>query len=75
MTLELCNGTIVLKAAAMLHAADAEFAIIDSAHYAKNRRNYPGTFLKILRYLSSFARESASVYYCSPGNTQGNFGK
>ena len=38
MTQELCNGIIVLEAAAMLHDTDVEFAIIDSAHEAKSTR-------------------------------------
>ena len=46
MTLELCNGIIILKAAAMLHDTDMKFAIIDSAHKAKSRHKYHGTFFK-----------------------------
>ena len=40
MTLELCSEIIVLKAAAMLHDSEAEFAILDSALEAKSRHKY-----------------------------------
>ena len=42
VTLELCNKIIVFEVAAMLHGTDAEFAVIDPALKAKNRRKYRG---------------------------------
>ena len=40
MTQELCNGIIVLEAAAMLLDVNAQFGIIDSTHEAKSRRTH-----------------------------------
>ena len=50
MTVELCNGIIVLEAAAMLPDTDAEFAITDYAHEAKSRCKYQIHFKKVPRY-------------------------
>ena len=59
MTLELCNGIIVLEEATMLHDTDAKFAIIDSAIKAKKGASTDGTGTKkVPQYLST--------RYCPP---------
>ena len=70
ITLKLCNRSVVLERAAMLHDADAEFAVIESGHKTKSRRkSTTGTFVPSIEGCGNGTKKVSwylNTRYCPP---------